>query len=162
MTGDQSHALFISDDVRSVELIAEFLQKKGIPCEIVHHMPESDGVGLTPFATSGSTNHLEIQIHDAEKMEEAKALLASHAQELLETSKLVDITPAEVVVTCDECGQQGFFPGELAGTVQDCPHCGTYLDIPGGPDEYDWSIVDETVAEDDMPSEDEDESDAWG
>jgi hypothetical protein len=34
-----------------------------------------------------------------------------------------------VVVTCDHCGQPATFPAEQRGTVQNCPHCGGYLDI---------------------------------
>jgi hypothetical protein len=35
--------------------------------------------------------------------------------------------PIEVV--CEECGSQSLFPAEQRGSVQQCPHCGEYLDV---------------------------------
>jgi hypothetical protein len=35
----------------------------------------------------------------------------------------------QVQATCDECGKTAAFPATQRGTVQDCPHCGAYLDV---------------------------------
>jgi rubrerythrin len=35
----------------------------------------------------------------------------------------------EVEATCEECGQTSSFPVAQDGTVQDCPHCGAYMDV---------------------------------
>jgi rubrerythrin len=36
---------------------------------------------------------------------------------------------AEVEATCEECGKTATFPAAQYGTVQDCPHCGAWLDV---------------------------------
>jgi len=53
----------------------------------------------------------------------------------------------EVWVTCEECGKTFAFPAAQQGTVQDCPHCGAYVDVEadGLPDE--WTEEDEGAAE---------------
>ena len=38
-----------------------------------------------------------------------------------------DMPPVEV--TCEECGRQSTFPASQRGTVQDCAHCGAYVDV---------------------------------
>ena len=34
-----------------------------------------------------------------------------------------------LIATCEECGQDAVFPAAQVGTVQDCPHCGAYMDV---------------------------------
>jgi hypothetical protein len=35
--------------------------------------------------------------------------------------------PLELV--CEKCGRSATFPAAQRGSVQDCPHCGAYLDV---------------------------------
>jgi hypothetical protein len=37
-----------------------------------------------------------------------------------------------IPVLCEECGTRSTFPATKQGTVQNCPHCGAYLDIVEG------------------------------
>ena len=37
--------------------------------------------------------------------------------------------PVEAV--CEECGESASFPVAQRGTVQQCPHCGEYMDVGG-------------------------------
>lgn len=40
------------------------------------------------------------------------------------------MTPqGEFEVTCEECEQSITFPASAHGSVQDCPHCGAYVDV---------------------------------
>lgn len=43
---------------------------------------------------------------------------------------------SHVEVRCEECGNISSFPDSLLGTVQDCPHCGAYVDVG----ELDWDV----------------------
>ncbi len=45
---------------------------------------------------------------------------------------------AELETTCEECGQSITFPAAQRGTVQDCPHCGAFLDVGGTEPSGDW------------------------
>jgi hypothetical protein len=36
-----------------------------------------------------------------------------------------------IEVTCEGCGQTGRFPPAQRGSVQECPHCGAFVDVEG-------------------------------
>jgi hypothetical protein len=42
----------------------------------------------------------------------------------------VNIEPP-IVVTCEECGKFSTFSAALRGTVDQCQHCGAYVDVEG-------------------------------
>ena len=35
----------------------------------------------------------------------------------------------EIEVACEECGRTASFPAVQQGSVQECPHCGAYVDV---------------------------------
>lgn len=45
---------------------------------------------------------------------------------------------ATVEATCEECGRQSIFPAAQDGSVQDCPHCGAYMDVGNISDGGEW------------------------
>ncbi len=44
-----------------------------------------------------------------------------------------------VEVTCDECGKRSAFPLAQKGSVQNCPHCGEYVDVGDDGDVVAWN-----------------------
>ncbi len=164
MSRTDPRSVFTSDNLSAAEFVAEWLGQQGIEVELVTHMKESDGVGLTPFSDSLSTSHMELFVKNVDDVETAKELILENQESILQEAQKRDQTvPENIAVACEHCGETAIFPGEMQGTVQDCPHCGEYLDVPGGEDEFDWSVVDETLSEDELAENDADEqSDAWG
>jgi hypothetical protein len=66
--------------------------------------------------------------------EEAAALIRQHERLRAERSSALG---TEVEATCEDCGKLAAFPAAQRGTVQNCPHCGAFLDVgegdlPGG------------------------------
>ncbi len=161
MSAQEPNCLYVTSDRAAADLIVTWLYERNIAAEVVTHLKESDGLMVTPFANSDMSNHLEIHLKDINQRETAEQLLANHQEELLQIAQKLDDAPAaDMVVVCDSCGQSSVYAGEFQGTVQDCQHCGSYLDVPGGEDEYDWSAVEETLEEDaDADDDDEDEDD---
>src|SRR5437764_12339890 len=60
--------------------------------------------------------------------ERAVAVIRDH--ERLEAER-ASAQGADVEVVCEECGKPTVFPAAQAGTVQDCPHCGAWVDGGG-------------------------------
>lgn len=142
--------VLITDNRLAADLVAAMLNNNGIMAEIKTHMKESDGLVLTPFANSNMSDHLEIHVADLEQVQEAEELIAANEELVAQTAEKLSAPPPEdVIVACEACGKSTLFAGALQGSVQDCPECGAYMDIPGGEEEFDWSVVDETIAEDD-------------
>jgi hypothetical protein len=75
---------------------------------------------------------------DRTAVEQALPILRDHERRLAErrAAPAPDATLVEAV--CEECGGRGYFPVAQRGTVQDCPHCGTFLDVGeiAGPDTF--------------------------
>jgi Zn finger protein HypA/HybF involved in hydrogenase expression len=55
----------------------------------------------------------------------------------------------ELETICEDCGKSATFPASKRGTVQNCPHCGAYIDVGEG----------ETVSGSDVESEEEEDQD---
>ncbi len=61
---------------------------------------------------------------------------ADQASEILERHKASNAKTQETVVqedihfACQECGKSISFAGERRGHVEECPHCGEYVDVP--------------------------------
>ena len=71
---------------------------------------------------------IEVYVCDIEDARRAVTLLNDHF-EAVQTAK--DGLSIPVQATCEECGRVTTFPPEQAGSVQECPQCKTYLDLPG-------------------------------
>jgi uncharacterized paraquat-inducible protein A len=65
---------------------------------------------------------------DIEDAQRAVALLNDQF-EAVQSAK--DGLSIPVQATCEECGRVATFPPQQAGSVQACPHCKAYLDLPG-------------------------------
>ena len=47
-------------------------------------------------------------------------------------------TGSQAEVVCEECGRTTSFPAAQSGSVQQCPHCGAYVDVVDGEQPDDW------------------------
>lgn len=163
MSRSDANCVYVTSDLAEAEALVAWLREREIAADLETHLKESDGVVLTPFSSSDMASRLEIHVQDTERAAEVRQLIAQNKTEWYQTAEEVkSAPPQDMAVKCDACGQTSLYPGQLQGSVQVCPHCGAYLDIPGGEDEFDWSVVDETVSEYDQPddSADEEESQA--
>jgi hypothetical protein len=58
-----------------------------------------------------------------------------------------------VTAVCEECGESSIFDGALLGSVQDCPHCGKFMDVAAGGEDLEWgNPEDEETAKPDEES----------
>ncbi|MBL4884961.1 MAG: hypothetical protein JKY95_10560 [Planctomycetaceae bacterium] len=164
MSRQDPHSVFTTDSLAVAEFVTEWLTKKNVEVELVKHFKQSDGVGLTSLSDSESTTHLEVHVKNAEDVDRIKSLILENQESLIQEAQQLDQkVPEQIAIACDHCEEQVVYPGQMQGTVQECPYCGGYLDVPGGEDEFDWSVVDETISEDELAQQENDEdADAWG
>ena len=93
--------------------------------------------GLSIFSHSGvSPRGIEVWVKEEQDAERAKRLIAEH-EVLRQDQTRAKAALGPVEATCEDCRQTSTFPGVDRGTVQQCPRCGAYLDVPGD-DELDW------------------------
>ncbi len=114
------------NSVEEAEIIAAWLEERGVEATVV----DSSNPGVMAFGVT-DLEGVAIYVADVETADRAKSLLAEHDEE----HAAVTVTGSGVEtmdVTCPECGRVGSFPVELRGTVQECPTCGTHIDVPAG------------------------------
>ena len=62
-------------------------------------------------------------------VERAKPILEKHERRNLELQEDAECDKSPVQATCDECGKRSPYPPKQRGSVQECPHCGAFVDV---------------------------------
>ncbi len=110
-----------TNTIEEADIIVAWLEEQGIEATIV----DRSNAGAMLFGLT-DLEGFAICAEDKAIAERAIKLLEEHQPE---TKK--KIPPGTVVrAKCEECGEESGYPGEQAGTVQECLECGAYLDVP--------------------------------
>ena len=114
-----------ASSVEEAEVIVAWLEERGVEARVMD--PSNPGVmafGVTDL------EGVAIYVADAETAKRAEALLAEHDAQ--HDADMAAVSGDQIVeVTCPDCAQVGSFPVTMRGTVQECPECGTHVDVPG-------------------------------
>jgi hypothetical protein len=132
--------VYVADSMGLAEVVATWLAEQGFPAEVMNQATLGGLRGLTPYALSGvSADGVEVWVQDAAHADDARKALAEQARRAAAEQAAREAAPP-VEVVCEDCNQTSTFAGKERGSVQDCPHCGAYLDVPGdddsGPSEW--------------------------
>lgn len=73
-----------------------------------------------------------ITVHAADAARAREIILALEGEELRRAAAHDSATGPPVEVVCEECGKTTSFPVSQRGTVQNCGHCGAYVDVEDG------------------------------
>jgi hypothetical protein len=120
--------VFVANNATHASVVVNWLEHQGVAAQVMDRMTFGGLEGLTVW-TGASSRGIEIWVMQETDIEPAKTLIAEHEQEI--SSLVADKAAAgPVTARCEECGRTTRFPGEHRGTVQDCPHCGEYVDVP--------------------------------
>lgn len=107
-------------DIGEADIIVAWLDEQGIASMV----KDRYAVGTLQVPQIVAPRGIEVCVLDAQQADQARALLAQHAAENAAPSG----TPIDA--TCEECGAITRFPAAHSGSVQSCPHCRAYIDIP--------------------------------
>ena len=91
---------------------------------------DRDNPGAFAFGVT-DTEGIEVFVKDEEMAQRAQELLAEHDRERA-AQREAGGEDVVIEVTCDECECACSFPADQRGTVQECPECGAYIDVPSG------------------------------
>jgi len=119
--------VYRAEDNLEAQLVCSLLNDAGVEARVT---------GVFGLAFEGSY-YPEVWIERSD-VDRAKPVLDDYerqkAQRQEADEKTVAGEAATVEVCCEECGETSVFPAEQKGTVQDCPHCGAYVDVGDVPD----------------------------
>jgi hypothetical protein len=112
-------------DVVEADIVTAWLADQGINAHVTNRNPAMNLYVPSVVSPRG----IEVCVVDSQQAERAEALVREH----LEHRKQKTNEPAmgrTIEAVCEECGKATQFPFEQRGTVQTCPHCRQYLDVP--------------------------------
>jgi hypothetical protein len=132
-------------------VVASFLEQHGIASEVMNQATLGGLEGLTALVPGVSSRGIEVWVLDPGRVREAVGLLAEAEAERLVQK---DEEGEPIYVMCEECGAESSYPYETRGTCQNCPRCGSYVDVESDEDhEPPQATEDELEQPDDEPSD---------
>ncbi len=114
--------------------ICQILGREGIEATVTEDATTSPN----GEATGGDRPRVIV---DKESLQLATEFLHGFAQaQTLFRSRAGNEASAQAFVTCicEECGQSSTFTSTVMGSVQECPHCGKFMDVGAAGDDLDW------------------------
>lgn len=112
-------------DLGEADIVAAWLDDQGITVYVKNR--HAVGTMQTPLIVA--PKGIEVCVIDPAQVDRAEALVREH----LEQRKQKTDEPAmgrTIEAVCEECGKSARFPFEQRGSVQNCPHCRQFLDVP--------------------------------
>jgi len=132
-------SVWVTDTNAEAQMLRNVLAEAGIEAYV------TEDLSLTGMAGASSSNDLPQVWVDSTVAEQAVALLTEIDRRLRERSSdgigvSTDQSPPEG--TCERCGKASTFAPEYRGTVQECPHCGAFMDV--GDLTGEWDVGEES------------------
>jgi hypothetical protein len=121
--------IYTAESNIEAHLIVEMLQSNGIKA-----FAEEDLSTVTLWAFGRISQIHQPNVWIERSSESAATKLIDAFEERKQERASASEADAQIVVLCEDCGQQSFFAKKLYGTVQDCPYCSAYVDVG----ELDW------------------------
>jgi predicted nucleic acid-binding Zn-ribbon protein len=126
-------AVYNAEHNIEAQLLCDHLERNGVEA---HATLDESVVGMWAFGRLPEIHKTQVWV-DQSNVELAAELLAEYErQRSRRHSRPVADQNADttVGVLCEECGKKTLFPVSKRGTVQDCEHCGAYVDVEDGPE----------------------------
>jgi hypothetical protein len=120
--------VFVSHNMSEAVVTAAWLNERGVPAEVMSQATLGGLEGLTGWAPGVSLRGIEVWVDKAEDVPAARDLLVQHEAVLAERARAAEAA-GPIQVHCEECDQSSVFPPSQIGSIQDCPHCGAYIDV---------------------------------
>ncbi|MEY3173052.1 MAG: hypothetical protein RLZZ436_965 [Planctomycetota bacterium] len=111
-------------------LIAEILISSGINALAAD---DQSGVPLFAFGTLTQFHRPDVWVDESD-LERAAELIREFEAKQRNRNQRPEISE-ELEVICGSCGHASSWNASLRGTIQDCPHCNTFVDV--GPVDWD-------------------------
>ncbi len=111
-------------DLGEADIVAAWLAEQGIT-PLVKDYAAVSLYGLVVSSPRG----VEVCVVDEEQRKRATDLLREHVAEIA-ARKSAEATGPPIPILCKACGRTTSFPHGQRGSVQSCPYCRAYMDVP--------------------------------
>lgn len=135
--------VFVADTLAESHSVVAFLGANGIDAQVMNELTLGGFEGLTAWLPGkASLRGLEVWVTDPATADSARKLIAENEATLQRAEASRALRTEPISATCEECGRTAVFPPADQGTVQDCPHCRAFIDVPDADEENNESGVD--------------------
>lgn len=122
-------AVYTAANNNEAQLVGNILNAAGVEAFVTEDVSQ---IGVWMFGLLPEIHRPKVYV-DRASVAEAKVLVEQYDQDSRDRQERDRQQLAEsggaVEVTCEDCGRSSTFPIGQAGSIQDCPHCGAYLDV---------------------------------
>jgi transcription initiation factor IIE alpha subunit len=150
MISRDQRCVHVADHQHEVAFVLAILRDEGIEATATNEATHGGVEGLTGWIPRAGIKGIEIWVNDLDSVETARTILSQRLAEIQELRDARKTRTGTVDVMCTDCNQTSTFPAAQQGTVQSCPKCNAYVDVPDPDEEADWADLSE-------PTEDETE-----
>jgi hypothetical protein len=152
MISRDQRCVYVANFQHEVALVIGLLGEEGIEAVAVNDATLGGLEGVVGIVPRAGIKGIEVWVPDVSRVDEARAILNRRMQEVNVAKNARQSRTGTDIVSCTECGAKSLFPAALRGTVQNCPECQQFIDIPDPDDQTEWP-GDFGDAEDESPSE---------
>lgn len=127
---DDPIVVYIADSNTEAIMIQNFLRDRAV-----------DAVAIEDISRIGETLYGQTSLHrpkvyvGSRDKDKAHEFLIEFEERKIDRAKALN-EEGPITVACESCGQSTEFAATLRGSVEDCPHCGEFLDV-GEVEEWD-------------------------
>ena len=136
MISRDQRCVYVVDNLADGGLVIALLGEEGIEAEIINSATLGGLEGVASLAPRAGIKGMEVWVHDLSKVQRATQLLEERFEQVRARRAQREARTGTIDAVCEECGKSSTFPASQAGTVQDCPHCQRYMDVPDPDDEW--------------------------
>jgi len=130
-------AVYNAENNLEAELLCTYLEQNGIEAQATR---DESLAGFWMFGTLPEIYKPQVWI-DKSNIDAARPLLVEYERQLVRRRTSSESGTGSIDAVCEECGKTSTFDASKSGTVQDCIHCGAYMDV-GDDGSSDWPIAD--------------------
>ncbi|HUU82844.1 MAG TPA: DUF2007 domain-containing protein [Phycisphaerae bacterium] len=110
-------------DIEEAKVVVAWLSEQGIAALV----KDEHAAAMMQTSLIVAPEGIEVCVTNAEDAARATALLRDH---FARKDRRGSPDAGPVAATCEECGRTSEFPAAQGGSVQNCPHCKAYIDVP--------------------------------
>lgn len=125
--------VYVADTQASALGTSHWLERFGIENVLVDKTTLGISHGVSFSSDDPAADGWQVWVKDPGQVELARELMRER-----EESRQQRIAQGDIEACCESCGTTTRFGGAARGTIQNCPRCGGYVDVPGGEDEFEW------------------------
>src|SRR5262249_35508875 len=134
MISRDRRCVFVADYHHEAALVISLLAEESIDAAVVNDATLGGLEGVVSIIPRAGIKGLEVWVNDVAQADRAREVLARRDEEVTAKRAARAARSGSVDVQCPACRKISPFPASEQGTVQECPRCGEYLDVPE-PDE---------------------------